>query len=149
MVFILLASLGISLGEKIVKINMDNTPPNPPVIDGPKSGDIKEYYVYYFTLTDPDEEDYLSKLEVDFGDGVIVEDCGCNVPWENGITVEVENMWKKSGDYEIKARVADVYNYWSEWSEPYPVSMPRIRLFQNHILQRLITLFPMLNQILT
>ena len=70
---------------------------------------------YYFTVTDPDEDDFLLELEVDFGDGLIVERCGCDIPWDNGETVEVEHKWKKSGDYFIKAKVKDYGGFWSDW----------------------------------
>jgi len=148
LIFILTIFVATSTAKNIVSINTDNTPPNPPGISGPTSGKVGEYYTYKFKLTDPDENDYLSKLEVDFGDGVVVEQCGCNTPWENGITIEVENMWKKQGTYQIKARVADVHNYWSEWSEPYPVSMPKYRAIQSQILTRMMNLFPILEKFL-
>ncbi len=121
---------------KIEMIN-DNTPPNPPLIEGPTNGIIKEIYTYNITLTDPDEDDFLLRLEIDFGDGVLQEDCGCATPWENGIIIKIEHSWKKQGNYEIKARVSDVHNSWSEWSEPIPVTMPRDRLilFDNNFLK--------------
>lgn len=148
--FILISTtLAINSVAKIASINNDNTPPNPPKIDGPTSGKTREIYSYNITLTDPDEDDYLSRLEVDFGDGVIVEDCGCNKPWENGEVVTIENSWKRAGTYEIKARVADVYNEWSEWSHPMPVTMPRNILFKNYLLIKLLELSPILQKILS
>jgi len=42
----------------------------------------------------------------------------------------------------------DVYGEWSEWSEPFPVSMPKSKFVQNYLFQRLIDLFPILRQIL-
>jgi hypothetical protein len=126
---------------KVGTIN-DNTPPNPPVIEGPISGKINEFYTYSITITDPDEDDYLLKLEVDFGDGIIVEDCGCGSLWNNGEIIEIEHSWKKQGTYQIKARVADENNYWSEWSEPIPVTMPRNRLiFFDNIYLKILQIF--------
>ncbi len=120
--------------------NNNTTPPDPPEITGPTSGKIREYYTYYVKVTDPDENDYLSKLEIDFGDGVVVEDCGCNRPWENGEVIEVQKMWKKTGTYEIKGRVMDVHGEWSNWSDPLSVTMPRSKIIHNNLeglLQRL------------
>jgi hypothetical protein len=107
-----------------------NNPPNPPLIDGPITGKIGEKYVYYITLTDPDEDDHFWKLEVDFGNEVITEECsgGDCKPWDNGETIQIEYSWTKSGTYDIKARVMDVYGAWSNWSEPFRVIMPKIEL---------------------
>lgn len=125
--------LTIITSANTIVINNDNTPPNPPEITGPTSGKIREYYTYYVTLTDPDEDDYLSKLEIDFGDGVLVEECGCNRPWENGEVLEVQNMWKKTGTYEVKGRVMDVHGAWSDWSDPLSVTMPRNKMIHNNL----------------
>ena len=135
------------------RIVNDNSPPNPPDITGPLSGKIEETYIYYFTVTDPDEDDFLLELEVDFGDGLIVERCGCDIPWNNGETVEIEHKWKTSGNYEITARVMDVYGEWSEWSEPLSVTMPRNKAIQfNSFFQEFLEqhprMFPILRQML-
>ena len=126
----------------IINSKMDNNPPNPPEIDGPVMGKIKETYNYNITVTDPDEDDYLLKLEVDFGDGIVQEDCGCGRPWENGKTIEMWHSWKKEGRYEIKARVADVNNYWSNWSEPYVINMPKTKSVNNYIFQYILKNLP-------
>jgi len=124
-----------------IQLNNDNNPPNPPEIQGPIKGKINEYQTYYITVTDPDEEDYLYKLEVDFGDGIIEEDCGCGALWSNGEVLEIRHRWKEEGEYQITARVADVYNYWSEWSEPLTVTMPlniKISILHNtYIIERI------------
>ena len=103
----------------------DNNPPNPPMIQGPLSGNIGEIYVYTITLTDPDEDDQMFFLQVDFGEGVEHEDCGCGRAWQNGTVLEVSHMWKNVGDYGITARVQDGYGEWSGWSDPLFVSMPK------------------------
>ena len=103
----------------------DNNPPNPPKIEGPLSGKIGKTYVYNITLTDPDEDDQMFFLEVDFGEGIEHEDCGCGKSWQNGTILEVSHRWKKVGDYGITARVQDGCGEWSEWSDPLFVSMPK------------------------
>ena len=60
----------------------------------------------------------------------------------------MEHSWKRSGNYEITARVSDVHNEWSEWSTPMPVSMPRNRLVQNLLSIRLLESFPILQKVL-
>jgi hypothetical protein len=111
---------------------LDNTPPNPPEITGPTSGIIKTTYIYKVLVSDPDENDELLKLEMDFGDGVITETCGCSQLWQNGETVNVSHEWRKPGTYSITGRVMDVNGEWSDWSEPFSVSLPRSK----HVLMR-------------
>ena len=90
-----------------------NSPPNPPLIEGPISGQTGVTYSYYFTLTDPDYDDLMFNLEVDFGNNVIAEDCGCDKSWTNGTIVEIPYQWSQSSDYEIRARVQGEYGDWS------------------------------------
>ena len=105
-----------------------NDPPNPPEITGPTSGNTDTATEFHFTVTDPND-DLLEKLEIDWGDGEIEEVCaGCTGPrWPSGTTKDVDHTWKDSGDYNIKARVMDVYGEWSEWSDPFSTTMPRYR----------------------
>ena len=129
----------------------ENTPPNPPLIQGPTSGNIGEIYTYTITLTDPDEDDRMFFLEVDFGDGIQHEDCGCDRSWENGTVLEISHQWKKTGDYGIKARVQDGYGEWSEWSDPLFVSMPKNKDTSNLftlLLSRFLENFPLLERTL-
>ena len=110
----------------------DNTPPNPPEINGPMNGKAGTYYDYIFTLTDPDEDDTLSILEVDFGNvlgGSVKRNC--EQPWINGTEITITHQWEEQGNYSIIARVLDVNGDWSEWSDPFEVSMPKIKPFQS------------------
>ena len=140
----------ISLSSIFALANSNNNPPYPPIIDGPTSGQTGVTYIYFFTLTDPDPDDLMFNLEVDFGDNILYENCGCGVSWTNGTIVEVPYQWSKSNEYDIRARVQDEYGEWSEWSESYKVSMPRIRFYDNfqQIINRLIFNFPFLADIL-
>ncbi len=117
-------TLEVSMPKNIQTTNNDNNPPNPPIITGPTSGKIDETYLYNVTITDPDE-DVMFNLEVDFGDGIVHEDCGCGQSWQNGTVVEVSHKWQKAGNYGITARVQDAYGEWSEWSNPLPITMPK------------------------
>jgi len=129
----------------------DNNPPNPPIIQGPSSGIIGEIYSYTVTLTDPDEDDQMFFLEVDFGDGIQHEDCGCDRSWQNGTVLEISHQWKETGDYGIKARVQDGYGDWSEWSDPLLVSMPKNKETSNlftFLLSRYLENFPLLEMAL-
>jgi rhodanese-related sulfurtransferase len=98
---------------------IDNNPPNPPIINGLKSGIIGEEYIFNVILTDPDQDDILKNLEVDFGDGILYENCGCGLPWHNGTSLDISHEWEESGIYEITARVQDLDLVWSNWSDPF------------------------------
>jgi len=122
----ILTNLTFAINANRLSINFnDGTPPNPPVITGPSSGKIKETYTYYVTVSDPDEEDLLIKIEVDFGDGSgICGGCDGRGPWHSGDVVEFNHSWAEAGVFGIKGRVADEHNNWSEWSNPLPITMP-------------------------
>jgi hypothetical protein len=106
-----------------------NTPPYPPIIEGPSSGRIRQSYEYSFTLTDPDIDDFLTTLEINFGEDeneVLAFHCA-DLPWYNGTIIKVGHTWRTGGDYEIKARSSDSFGEWSEWSDPFVVSMPKTK----------------------
>ena len=121
----------------------DNNPPNPPKIEGPTSGKIGETYTYEITLTDPDQDDIMFNLEVDFGDEVIHYDCGCGDSWQNGTVIAVSHKWENTGSYGITARVEDASGNWSEWSDPFivivtkpknrAINIPFLNWLQNHL----------------
>ena len=103
----------------------DNNPPNPPGIIGPTSGATKQGHIYSVTVSDPDEEDLLINIEVNFGDGITT--CGgCDGlgPWHSGDVQQFTHSWTRSGTYQIKGRVQDEHGVWSAWSDPLPVTMP-------------------------
>ena len=138
---VLFSLIGSTSGVNITLFD-DNAPPNPPVIVGPTNGKIGEHQLYSITVTDPDEDNKLLKLEVDFGDGIVQEDCGCYTPWENGEVIQMEHVWKRGGTYEVTGRVANEYNEWSQWSEPITVTMPKNKLTFKNLIIKIIDLFP-------
>jgi carboxyl-terminal processing protease len=143
------ATLEVSMPKNMQTTNNDNNPPNPPMITGPTSGKIGETYLYNVTITDPDE-DVMFNLEVDFGDGIVHEDCGCGQSWQNGTVVELSHKWRKTGSYGITARVQDAYGEWSEWSEPLSISMPKSKTINTPFLRFLENhphMFPLLRQL--
>ena len=143
------ASIGAE-GAKSTVLTNGNNPPNPPIITGPTSGRMGETYVYNVTLTDPDLDDVMFYLEVNFGDGTEHVDCGCGKSWQNGTILKVSHRWKKAGNYGITARVQDASGEWSEWSDPLSVSMPRNKeLIGLHVLfsNKLMGHFPLLEKL--
>ena len=149
-----LTSLNFAVNANIISINFnENTPPNLPVINGPSSGKVKETYTYYVTVSDPDEDDLLIKIEIDFGDGSgICGGCDGRGPWHSGDIVEFEHSWTREGTYGITGRVQDEHGEWSEWSDPLPIKMPYtynpMLRFLELLFQRFPHAFPILRQLL-
>jgi hypothetical protein len=144
-----LTSISLVVNADIIStVIYDNNPPNPPTIEGPTSGNIDEYYMYYVTITDPDEDDLLLKVEVDFGDGT-TEVCGSctSQPWHSGDVVEIEHRWNRAGTYGVTGRVQDEFGVWGEWSEPLEVSMPKPKANFFSFFQRIRALLPNLYNI--
>ena len=115
----------------------ENTPPYPPLIEGPTSGLIRESYDYYITVTDDDFGDFMWTLEIDFGDELVTYGGpGCGQTWPNGTVIIVSHKWFSTGDFEVKARVMDSFDEWSEWSDPILVTLPKNKInFEGNIFQ--------------
>jgi hypothetical protein len=150
-----LTSINFAVNANIISINSnENTPPNSPVINGPLSGKIKEAYTYDVTVSDPDEDDHLILIEINFSDGkTACGGCDGRGPWHSGDVVEFEHSWKREGTYGITGRVKDEHGEWSEWSDPLPVTMPYsynkpILPFLELLFQRFPYTFPILRQLL-
>jgi len=125
-----LASITFAVNANIVSIHLnENTPPDPPVINGPSSGKIRETYTYNVTVSDPDEDDLLRKIQINFGDGTPITCGGCDGrgPWYSGDIVKFDHTWTITGTFGITGRVQDEHGFWGEWSEPLPVTMPTVK----------------------
>jgi hypothetical protein len=93
-------------------------PPNEPTITGPSSGMTWMEYEFNVTTTDPNGDDvyYL----VDWGDDT---SSGLIGPFESGEKVTLAHSWNLAGDYEINAKAKDIYNVYSDWSDPFTISI--------------------------
>ena len=119
---------GAAVVSKTVQCTVDNTPPNPPTIVGPAFGKVGKVYIYEITVSDPDENEGLVKLEINFGDEIITKESGCcGAVWDNGQVVNISYKWVDSGNYEITARVMDAQFAWSNWSDPFSVRISRLK----------------------
>ena len=108
---------------------LTNNPPNPPLIEGPTTGETRTIYLFNITVTDPDE-DPLVLLEVDFGDGSdVLQECGCSGAWPSGTVLGVAHQWKKRGTFVLQARVQDGHGLWSDWGT-LDLSLPKTTLHQ-------------------
>ena len=96
-----------------------NNPPNPPVIEGCSVCTIYKEYTYNITISDPDGN-RLMELYVVFGDGTNLTlkhemTSSCKKGWRSGMTLEVDHIWKKQGNYSMKAKVKEYLGYWGDW----------------------------------
>jgi len=149
-----LTSITFAVNANILSIkSTENTPPDSPVINGPSSGKIKETYTYYVTLSDPDEDVLLIKIEINFGDGTTTcGGCDGRGPWHSGDIVDFEHSWRRKGTFEVTGRVQDEHGVWSDWSDPLPITMPYtykpIQQFLELLSQRFPNAFPVLRHLL-
>lgn len=100
-----------TLGE-LAEAQLENIPPNKPIISGPTTGREGEEITIYFNTTDPDGDDlyYL----VDWGDSSASEWFG---PYTSGETVEASYVFDTPAEYDIKVKAKDNKNSQSEWSD--------------------------------
>ena len=106
-------------GRKTKTVNVVNTPPITPEINGPSTGSVN--HVYTFTLNpiaDPEGDSMYVKW--DWGDGYPSEWLG---PYPSGHTIEESYGWTVPGTYDIRARLKDIYGYESNWSEPHGITI--------------------------
>ncbi len=93
-------------------------PPNQPIISGPSTGMTWVEYEYNVTTTDPNGDNvyYL----IDWGDGT---SSGLIGPYESGEEATTTHTWTSAGYYDIKAKAQDVYKAYSDWSEPFTITI--------------------------
>lgn len=96
---------GIIDDFKIIKYPGGNEQ-NPPVINGPTSGDPGTELFFTFITEDPEGDDIW--LWIEWGDDEIEEWTG---PYESGEVVTVSHTWDELGSYVIKAKSKDIWHY--------------------------------------
>jgi len=106
----------LSIGEESL------APEKPDAPEGSASGKINEEYTYTSFTTDPDEDELYYLF--DWGNG---EYSGWIGPYNSGQTSEASYAWTEKGDYEIKVKAKDDHGVQSEWSDPFPISMPKTK----------------------
>ncbi|MBN1860892.1 MAG: PQQ-binding-like beta-propeller repeat protein [Candidatus Thermoplasmatota archaeon] len=97
-----------------VYIQVPNTPPEAPLIDGPATGDPEISYEYDVTSLDIDDDMLL--YYIDWGDNTT---SGWLGPYHSGMTVSQSHLWSVRGAYLVKAKAKDQHGAESNWSEPF------------------------------
>jgi len=118
-------------------INISGRPNKPNTPTGEASGKIDVEYTYTSSAIDPDND--LIYYIFNWGDGT---DSGWLGPIDSGITYEVNHIWEKKGNYEIKVKAKDIYGAESSWSDPLPITMPYSYKPIPQILELLFQRFP-------
>jgi hypothetical protein len=101
----------------------DEPPSKPEIPSGPNSGKINQEQSYSTSATDPEGDDLYYCFS--WGD----ESVNWVGPYESGEKVSVSHSWSEEGEFELKVKAKDVTGAESEWSDPLPVSMPKIKIF--------------------
>jgi len=103
----------------LVKLaSFDNQQPSKPTINGKHKGKANTNYTFTASSTDPDN-DALSYMW-DWGDGN-------QSKWLT--TPTATYSWSTNDEFEIKVLVKDGNGYESEWSDPFSITIPRIRSY--------------------
>ncbi|KYK25840.1 hypothetical protein AYK20_04085 [Thermoplasmatales archaeon SG8-52-1] len=111
-------SWGKSHSSSPYQVRIGNHPPNPPTIKGPRYGEDYDELTYKFVATDFENHDLY--YYIDWDDGNPDEWIG---PYASGEEISVNHIWYFEGDYSIKAKVRDIKNLKSEWSEEYIIRL--------------------------
>ena len=118
----------------------ENICPNVPKTPiGPSTGKINEEHIYLTSTIDSDKDKLFYLF--DWGDG---SNSGWIGPYNSGEECSSPHTWIEQGYYEVRAKVKDIYNEESEWSDPLSISMPKSVNKHNTWIFRLIQRFPIL-----
>ncbi len=115
--------------------------PSSPQISGITSGKTSREYDYSFISYDPTDDNVFYYIE--WGDGEIEEWIG---PYNSGEQIIISHSWSKDGSYSIRTKAKDVDGKESGWSV-LEISMPKIKIFDNLLFERLLTRFPFLKNL--
>jgi hypothetical protein len=117
-------------------------PPDiPSTPNGPSSGVSGTKYSYTTSTSDSNEDQVYYLF--DWDDGSTSNWIG---PYDSGQVVSVAHVWELKGNFEIKVKAKDTDGAQSDWSDPLPITMPKIK--QLSFIERLSDIFPLFHQIL-
>jgi len=130
-----------AFGDPTLSIAEKSDPPAKPATpSGPASGKVGTEYTYTTSTTDPNGDKIYYMFN--WGDGTT---SGWVGPSNSGATASAKKTWTTKGSYQVKVVAKDVHGVLSVWSDPLPVSMPRIKISNQmiyQILERLLERFP-------
>ena len=105
-----------------------NDPPvRPNAPNGPSVGRQLQSHTYTTSTTDPDGDPIYYRF--DWDDGQVSKWMG---PYVSGREASASHTWLLQGTYGVKVQARDDRFAMSEWSDPFPIMMPRNNLFSHH-----------------
>ena len=110
-------------------------PDKPSKPNGENSGRKNRKYTYTSSTNDPDGDQIEYLFDWDDGSDSGWIDVG-----------EASHTWTEKGYYSVRVKAKDIHGFESRWSDPLPVSIPRIKTIDNPIL-RLLNTHPLLYKI--
>jgi len=119
----------------------DNNPPNIPEIQGQKNGKSGNSYPYYFSTTDPEENNIF--YYIDWGDGTNSDWYG---PYKSGDEKSLSHNWLSDGTYTIKIKAKDTFDEESDWNT-LEVTMPKNKGLYSPLLHWIMQHFVILKSI--
>jgi len=133
----------------IIKISSyeNEKPEKPEKPSGENKVKLGKDYTYESSTTDSDGHQLYYKW--DWGDGNESEWLG---PFNSGDTCEASHNWSMEGEYSIKVKAKDIFDFESDWSDPLDIKTPRGRDACNTFLiwffKEFPNAFPLLKQLL-
>ena len=100
-----------SMLEPLVETNIDNTPPETPVIQGPQRGKPEEELTFTIRSTDPEQQDLF--YYINWGDGTSEEWIG---PYSSGEQISISHIWDEEKSFEVEVRAKDIFDLKSDWA---------------------------------
>jgi len=135
----------------IIKIELvgiqGNNPPATPEISGSTKGKTGTSYTYYFSTTDPEENNVYYYIDWDDGNN-----SGWYGPYVSGAEKSLSHTWSSDGTYTIRIKAKDTFDEESGWAT-LTVTMPcsyNLPLFQfwDKLLERFPNVYPILKHLL-
>ena len=99
-------------------VRIGDFPLFPPIINGPRYGEIDVLYNYTFVTEDIGGYDLY--YFIDWGDGNNTVWIG---PYPSNETITSSHSWSENGTYAIIAKAKNIIDHESDWSDPYFVKI--------------------------
>ena len=127
----------------IIKIELvgigGNNPPEIPEIRGPSNGKTGTSYTYYFSTSDPEENNVYYYIE--WGDGSNSDWYG---PYTSGNEKSLSHTWTSDGKYNIRIKAKDTFNEESDWNSS-EVTIPKYKFLNSPIFCKFFELLEIFN----
>ncbi|HUS99917.1 MAG TPA: PQQ-binding-like beta-propeller repeat protein [Candidatus Thermoplasmatota archaeon] len=108
----------IATDDTEVFIEVPNTSPEIPTVDGPVSGRPGMSYEFFFTSSD--QTDDTLYYYIDWGDTTT---SGWIGPFPSGVTQIQQHTWTSKGSFMIKVKAKDKHGAESNWSDPFGIGI--------------------------